>query len=149
MLRSAYRLRDDVPPESLDIVVLSGVLYHMSDMLVGLYATRELLKPGGLLLVQSCAVDDFTHSYANFGRFVAGRWWQPTGLCLRDMFEFMGYANINIQFYQSANCLARATRAEVDIPFKRGLNWEYEDIRDVKLRPLDSSLMAPAPLERR
>jgi len=86
---------------------------------------RELLKPGGLLLLQSSGVDDFTHSYANFGRFIAGRWWQPTGLCLQDMLGFMGYSDCLVQFYQPNNCFARASRVEVEIPFKRGLNWPF------------------------
>jgi SAM-dependent methyltransferase len=146
ILRSAYHLRGDIRPGSLDLILLSGVLYHMSDMLVGLYAMRELLKPGGLLLIQSNGIDDFQHSYANFGRFVAGRWWQPTGLCVKDMCEFMGYGNCEVRFYSPGNCLARAFRAEGDIPFKRGLNWPFEDRRDSQPRSLDASGMAPAPL---
>jgi SAM-dependent methyltransferase len=144
VLRSAYRLSDEIAPGSLDLILLSGVLYHLSDMLVGLYAMRELLKPGGVLLMQSSGIDDFTHSYANFGRFVAGRWWQPTGLCVQDMCEFMGYANCDVRFYEPTNCLARAVRHETDITFKRGLNWPFDDIRDARPRSLDVSLMAPA-----
>jgi SAM-dependent methyltransferase len=145
LLRSAYRLGEDIAPNSLDVILLSGVLYHMSDMLVGLYAMRELLKPGGLLLLQSSGVDDFTHSYANFGRFVAGRWWQPTGLCLQDMLGFMGYSDSLIRFYQPNNCFGRALRAEAEIPFKRGLNWAFDDVSDARPRSIDASLMAPAP----
>ena len=117
----------------------------MSDMLVGLYAMRELLRPGGMLLIQSSGVDDFEHSYANFGRFIAGRWWQPTGLCLQDMFGLMGFADPLVRFYNPTNCFARAIRAEAGIPFKRGLNWPFDDIRDARPRLLDAGLMAPAP----
>ncbi len=46
-------------------------------MLVGLYVMRQLLEPGGVLLIESNAVDDDTHSYDNFGQFYAGMWWQP------------------------------------------------------------------------
>src|SRR5579862_2778565 len=49
VLRSVYKLHDEVPAGSLDLILLAGVLYHLSDMLVGLYALRELLKPGGVL----------------------------------------------------------------------------------------------------
>jgi SAM-dependent methyltransferase len=147
ILRSAYHLRDSIQPGSLDLILLSGVLYHMSDMLVGLYAMRELLKPGGLLLIQSNGIDDFQHSYANFGRFIAGRWWQPTGLCVRDMCEFMGYGSCEVRFYTPGNCLARAVRVEENIPFKRGLNWPFENLRDSRPRSLDAAGMAPAPFE--
>jgi SAM-dependent methyltransferase len=145
ILQSAYRLAGQIPPGSLDVVLLSGVIYHLSDMLVGLYAMRELLKPGGLLLVQSNGVDDFEHSYANFGRFVAGRWWQPTGLCLKDMHEFMGFEECEVRFYESQYCMARARRADGEIPFKRGMNWQFEDARDRRPRSLDAGLMAPSP----
>jgi SAM-dependent methyltransferase len=145
VLNSGYRLGNDIAPGSLDIILLSGALYHMSDMLVGLYAMRELLKPGGLLLIQSNGVDDFEHSYANFGRFVAGRWWQPTGLCLQDMSEYMGYSDCEVRFYTANNCLMRAIKNHGDIQFKRGLNWPFDDLRDARPRSLDASLMAPAP----
>jgi SAM-dependent methyltransferase len=143
LLRSAYRLREDIAPGSLDIILLSGVLYHMSDMLVGLYAMRELLKPGGVLLIQSNGIDDFEQSYANFGRFIAGRWWQPTGLCIQDMLEFMGFRDYEVRFYKSDACLVHASTTDSDIPFKRGLNWPFEILRDARPRSLDAQLMAP------
>ena len=149
LLRSAYRLREDIAPGTLDIILLSGVLYHLSDMLVGLYAMRELLKPGGLLLMQSNGVDDFEQSYANFGRFIAGRWWQPSGLCIRDMLEFMGFRYCDVRFYNSNTCLVRASSTEGDIPFKRGLNWPFKSLRDARPRSIDHSLMAPVRADQR
>lgn len=147
VLRSVYRVREDIEPGSLDLVLLAGVLYHLSDMLVGLYALRELLKPGGVLLIQSNAVDDFRYSYANFGRFFAGMWWQPTGLCVKDMCDFMGYTECEVRFYAPNLCLARAVRSETDIPYRRGLNWAFKDIRDGMPRSLDWRIMAPSPRE--
>src|SRR5579862_1213828 len=137
VLSSAYDLRRHVEPHSLDIVLLAGVLYHMSDMLVGLYAMRELLKPGGLVLIQSNGIDDFDHSYANFGRFVAGRWWQPTGLCIQDMCAFMGFVDCEARFHSPTNCLARGVATAADIPFRRGLNWPFDDLKDARPRSLD------------
>jgi SAM-dependent methyltransferase len=145
ILQSAFRIRENIMPGSLDLILFSGVLYHMSDMLVGLYAMRELLKPRGLLLIQSSGVDDFAHSYANFGRFYAGRWWQPTGLCLQDMCEFMGFKKPEVRFYDPHNCLARAVPDEAEILFKRGLNWTFGDVHDARPRSLDASILAPAP----
>jgi len=146
ILRPIYRLREDIEPGSLDLILLAGVLYHLSDMLVGLHALRELLKPDGLLLIQSNGIDDFQHSYANFGRFFAGMWWQPTGLCVRDMCEFMGYRDCEVQFYAPQRCVGRATRAKGEIEFRRGLNWTFDVLRDRTNRSLDPSIMAPAPL---
>jgi 2-polyprenyl-3-methyl-5-hydroxy-6-metoxy-1,4-benzoquinol methylase len=76
---SLYDLPRKLAPSSFDVILLSGVLYHLSDMLVGLLALQHLLKEDGVLLIESNAVECFEHSYANFGRFVAGMWWQPTG----------------------------------------------------------------------
>ena len=145
VLRSAYRLREVIPPGSLDLILFAGVLYHLSDMLVGLYALRELLKPGGVLLIQSNAIDDFRHSYANFGRFYAGMWWQPTGLCIKDMCEFMGFADCEIRFYSHSLCLAHAVRTTDEICFRRGINWPFDDLRDRKIRLLDPGMVMPAP----
>ena len=145
VLRSIYRLQDEIAPKSLDYIVLAGVLYHLSDMLVGLYLLRELLKPGGVLLIESNGVDDFEHSYANFGRFYGGMWWQPTGLCIQDMCAFMGFGECDVRFYEESRCVARAVRGEGDLQYRRGLNSSFPTLRDSQARSLDSSIMAPAP----
>jgi len=146
---SLFVLRDQIPDESLDLVLLSGVLYHLSDMLVGLYIPHCLLKPGGVLLIETNAVNDFKHSYANFGRFYAGMWWQPSALCLQDMCDFMGFEDTEIRFYNDNRCLVRTVRASQDIPFKRGLNWRFDSLRDVYPRPMDPGIMAPVDSRRR
>jgi hypothetical protein len=145
LLCSAYRLGEKIAPGSLDIVLLAGVLYHLSDMLVGPYATREVLKPEGVLLVQSSGVDDFEHFYANCGRFVAGRWWQPTGLCLQDMFEFMGYTEGLCASTIRPTALHEPSGRRCRYPLRRDLIWPFENLRDGQPRTLDASLMAPAP----
>jgi SAM-dependent methyltransferase len=145
---SLYRLRDAIPDSSVDLIILAGVLYHLSDMLVGLLALRELLKPQGVLLIQSLAVDDGDRSYANFGRFCGGSWWHPTGRCIEDLCEFAGYVDTTVHFYKEGRCVARAARGQGEIPFKRGINWDFEDLRDARARTLDRSVLAPARLSR-
>ena len=141
---SVFSLLEQIPEGSLDLILFSGVLYHLSDMLVGLYVLRRLLKPGSLLLIETNAVDDFKQSYANFGRFYAGMWWQPSGLCVQDMCEFMGFEDTEIRFYQQNRCLVRTTRSSsMDIPFRRGLNWKFELLQDAIPRPMDPGVMAP------
>jgi SAM-dependent methyltransferase len=143
---SAYHLDAQLAPASLDLMLLSGVLYHMSDMLVGLYGLGQRIKPGGTLLIETNAVDDFTRSYANFGRFYAGMWWQPTARCVQDMCEFMGFEDVEVRFYKLGRCLVRARRAAGDIAFKRGMNWRFADLRDAERRTMDDRIMAPARL---
>lgn len=141
---SAYHLDQHIAKESLDLLLLSGVLYHMSDMLVGLYGLGKLLKPGGTLLIETNAVNDYKRSYANFGRFFAGMWWQPTALCVKDMCEFMGFNNVEVRFYKEGRCLVRAVKSADDIPFKRGMNWQFVSLRDAETRTMDCNIMAPA-----
>lgn len=141
---SIYHLTRHIAQGSLDIVACFGVLYHLSDMLLGLYVMRELLKEGGLLLLETNAVNNAKESYANFGRFYAGMWWQPTTLCVRDMLEFMGFVDIDIVVHQPSRCLAKACRASGDLRFKRGINWHFPSIRDLEARSLDPTIMAPA-----
>src|SRR5277367_4066225 len=143
---SLYRLRDAIPDSSVDLIIMAGVLYHLSDMLVGLLALRQLLKPDGVLLIQSLAVDDGDRSYANFGRFCGGSWWHPTGRCIQDLCEFAGFVDPAIHFYKDGRCVARAVRGQGDIPFKRGVNWDFADLRDARQRTLDRSVLAPARL---
>jgi SAM-dependent methyltransferase len=111
-----YRLGDHIEPVSLDLIFLGGVLYHLSDMLVGLLALRHLLKPGRLLISDLC--------------------------------EFMGFERPQIRFYTTGRCLARAVcPASATVPFKRGLNWAFAEIRDAVPRSTSSEHLAPRPLD--
>ncbi|HET9792974.1 MAG TPA: DUF1698 domain-containing protein [Thermoanaerobaculia bacterium] len=141
---TVYSLERRIPAGSLDLAVLSGVLYHLSDMLVGLYALRRLLKPGGVLLLESYVVEDEEASYANFGRFVGGMWWQPSTLCIRDLCEFTGYEQAATRMYRPDRCVGRAVRSEKEPPFRRGLNWDFSDRRDAVPRTMDTTILAPA-----
>lgn len=148
---SLYDLHEHVEPASIDLVLLSGVLYHLSDMLAGLIAVQQLLKPGGRLLIQTNAVENYEASYANFGRFYAGWWWQPTALCIQDLCEFAGLGRAEVRFYEPGRCLAladkpdAATDPEAAVPFKRGVHWQFGDRADSAERHLDASALAPAP----
>lgn len=143
---SLYGLDAELGPERFDLVLLAGVLYHVSDMLVALIVCQRLLKPGGTLLLESNAVECFEHSYANYGRYFGGMWWQPTALCLADVCEHAGFARPDVAFYQPGRALARATKpAEPRVPFTRGVNYPFADRRDEAERSLDPQLMAPAP----
>ena len=127
-----------------DFIILSGVLYHLSDMLVGLYVMRELLRVGGMLLVESAAVDDDEHSYANFGRFAMGMWWQPSTLCVMDMCQFMGLSDVEVRMYWPDRCFARGRKTgDKPIRFRRGMNYPFTDLRDAEGRATDLEKMAP------
>jgi len=147
---SLYDLHDNVEPGSLDLIVCAGVLYHLSDMLVGIIRLQQLLKPGGVLLLETNAVEDFERSYANYGRFVGGMWWQPTARCVADLCQHAGLADIQLEFLQPERLLVRAVRSsEEPLPFVRGLALTPEELgrtdrADATARSLDMSELAPA-----
>ncbi len=64
-----------------DLVVFSGVLYHMFDVLGGLLRARRHLRDGGIMLVETAAVlapEPVLHFNAK-GRFMSGdNFWFPT-----------------------------------------------------------------------
>ena len=141
----------DVPQRlghgSLDVILCGGVLYHCSDMLVAMIALQEALRPGGVLLLETNAVRDVENSYANFGRFVAGMWWKPTGACLVDLCRFAGFDEPDVRFYHSGRALVRATKpADARVRFRRGMNWRFDDVHDDEERGMDPGQLAPAPL---
>jgi 2-polyprenyl-3-methyl-5-hydroxy-6-metoxy-1,4-benzoquinol methylase len=144
---SLFELAERMEPESLDVILFAGVLYHLSDMLVGMVALQRLLRPGGLLIVETNAVECFDHSYANFARYFGGGWWQPTARCVADLCEYSGLGDgAEVRFYQPGRALARVVKPEgATVPFKRGMNWSFEDLRDERERSLDPGIMAPAP----
>lgn len=107
-----YRLEGHVESGSLDLVLVAGVLYHLSAMLMGLHALRRLLKPGGALLIESAAIDDFERSYADFARFVGGAWRAPSGLCNQ------GHARFH-ELRRPHDPPARTCRAATDPPAPR------------------------------
>jgi SAM-dependent methyltransferase len=142
---SLYHLEEHIRTESLDLILCSGVLYHLSDMLVGLLALQKLLKSHGVLIIESNAVEDYERSYANFGRFYAGMWWQPTALCIQDMLGFTGYEGADIRFYMPGRCLVRAVKSDKPcVPFRRGMTYQRGDVMDQVERGLDPAVMRPA-----
>lgn len=141
---SLFGLSEHIAAGSLDLVFAGGLLYHLSDMLVGLLELREVLRVNGTLILETNAVEDFERSYANYGRYVGGMWWQPTALAIQDMLEAAGFAEIDIRFYRPGRCLVRATRTSDPIVNKRGMNWAFGSLDDDATRSMDLGAMKPA-----
>jgi 2-polyprenyl-3-methyl-5-hydroxy-6-metoxy-1,4-benzoquinol methylase len=147
---SLYDLVEEVGEGQFDVILCAGVLYHLSDMLVGLIELQRLLKPGGVLILESNAIENYEHSYANYGRYFGGMWWQPTALCIQDMAEHAGFERPeDVVFYQPGRALARVVKPtdpeRATPPFTRGVNLDVDDRRDRVERTLDPAVMAPAP----
>lgn len=141
---SLYGLSEHVPAGSVDVIFAGGLLYHLSDMLVGLLDLREVLCDGGTLVLETNAVEDWERSYANYGRYVGGMWWQATALAIQDMLEATGFSEIDIRFYRPGRCLVRATKTGDPIVNKRGINWTFDSLDDEVTRSMDLGDMKPA-----
>ena len=134
-----YRMPWFPETRNLDIIVCSGVLYHMSDMIVGLKTLYDCLRAPGTLLLESQVAPEADLPYANFGRFVSGMWWEPSPGCVREMLEFVGFDEIAWEphsFSQRAIFSARKI-TERQMTFKRGLNYPFADILDARQRIFD------------
>jgi SAM-dependent methyltransferase len=81
-LSDLKRLSEELGLSSFDVIVFSGVLYHMPDPLTGLLTVRQLVRDGGLILVETAAVaDERMVAYFNaHGRLYSGTgtYWLPS-----------------------------------------------------------------------
>jgi len=72
-------------PSGFDVVVFSGVLYHMLDIIGGLLQARRHVRTGGIMVVETAAIlsaNPVAHLNAS-GRFMSGdNYWMPTLGCL-------------------------------------------------------------------
>ena len=120
----------------LDIIVCSGVLYHLSDMIVGLKTLYDCLRAGGSLLMESQVAPEAELPYAYFGRFVSGMWWEPSPGCVREMLEWVGFDEVHWEPHSAAQrALFHARKITPrQMPFKRGLNYPFADILDARQR---------------
>lgn len=100
ILRSRIRHYPDLPVYDLprlgvrdfDIALCFGVYYHLKDPLLAFTRLRQVLKTGGLLLVEGEVINDQRDCYARFHyrqhhRQDPSNWWVPTIACLRSWIE--------------------------------------------------------------
>jgi tRNA (mo5U34)-methyltransferase len=74
-----------------DVVIFSGVYYHLKSPLLALSKLRSIMKTGGLLVVDGPILLDPGRSYATFLYRDAvpdrSNWWIPTARCLTEWIE--------------------------------------------------------------
>ncbi|HEY7521331.1 MAG TPA: methyltransferase domain-containing protein [Methylomirabilota bacterium] len=89
---------------TFDVVLFCGVLYHTIDPTVFLYMVRTLLKPGGLLLLEtSAAISSDAALFLNKdGRFFAStNYYQPSTEWLDYMLRLIGFRIIDVEYTSS------------------------------------------------
>lgn len=130
-----YRMPWFPETRDLDLIVLSGVLYHLSDMIVALKTLYDCLTAPGTLLIHTQAAPEREFPYADFGRFAQGVWWQPSTGCVREMLAMVGFDEIDAEPYLQREAILRATKVVPrQMTFKRGLNYPFANILDAQPR---------------
>jgi tRNA (mo5U34)-methyltransferase len=88
---SIYDVRT-LGPDDFDVVVFSGVYYHLRHPLLALAMLRQIMATGGVIIVEGPVVDNTEDSFASFyyhDTFAddVSNWWVPTRRCLREWIE--------------------------------------------------------------
>ena len=85
-----------------DVVILSGVLYHMFDPMGGLVRVRGLVRPNGLVIVETvAAVSDTSRLLWNdpLTIYGPGTYFVPTTAALGSMMPFVGLTPIDCRYF--------------------------------------------------
>lgn len=90
---SVYNI-DELPERPFDIVLFLGVLYHLRYPLFAIAKIRQVLREGGILVVETACIDDSTRSFMEFQLGLRSAiyedpttWCAPSVLCLQEMLE--------------------------------------------------------------
>ena len=96
---SLYDLTTDEFQDAFDIVLFSGVLYHLSDPVLGLRITFNAVRPGGRCLLETAAAKSNARILDYAGKNDPGRggganWFYPSPLVVSEMMDEVGYCDI-------------------------------------------------------
>lgn len=88
---SVYQI-DKLGVRDFDIILFCGVYYHLKNPLLALAKLRQVMKVGGLIIVEGAVVDGAEEASARFYYHEvlgddASNWWVPTVPCLRQWIE--------------------------------------------------------------
>ena len=88
--------------EPFDIVLFSGVLYHMIDPLAGVLLARGLVRNGGLMVLETAGIvdDQMAMHFNHCGRFNPGTcYWLASVGCLDYMARFSRLQPIDCTYF--------------------------------------------------
>lgn len=130
-----------------DLIVFSGVLYHMFDPLSGLAMVRNLLREGGLLVLETGAILDGQQAmYANAaGRFYpADDYWLPSVATLDYWLRFLRLEVLDVCHLRHrtvdglpvvrAGLVARATASFHALPDDQWMPMQNQGLFDADFR---------------
>ena len=85
----------EIQPNNFDIIILSSVLNHVYDIFGTLAQARNLLKPGGLLIVETACIESAESSFYfnNEGYFYndSYAYWFPTVACFKHLLSLCSF----------------------------------------------------------
>ena len=99
---SLYGLKEAEFYDSFDIVLFAGVLYHLSDPVLGLRITFDVVKPGGMCLMETAVMRSHARIVEYAGRNEIGRgesavganWFYPSPSVAAEMMREVGYSDV-------------------------------------------------------
>ena len=127
-----------------DVILFSGILYHMFDPLAGLTRVRGLVRLNGLVIVETVAAVSDTASLLyndTLWMYGPGTYFVPTTAALGSMLSFVGLAPIDCRYFVFSKhddlplCRIAVCCRAVDIPvlsdhvpdYARGQYSWYQD----------------------
>ncbi|MGH6925419.1 MAG: class I SAM-dependent methyltransferase [Propylenella sp.] len=144
--------------DGFDVVVNSGLLYHVFGPINVLAATRSIVKTGGVLIVETAVstAPDYSMTFNAAGalnKVDATTFWYPSVRMLDYMLRMLRLLPLDLAFY--GNRLAIACRAVRDVPSPAGDEWlqktyvarDYLDLTDWTIldRSVDGEVGYSAP----
>jgi 2-polyprenyl-3-methyl-5-hydroxy-6-metoxy-1,4-benzoquinol methylase len=96
---SLYDLTADEFQDAFDIVLFAGVLYHLSDPVLGMRITFDALKPGGTVLLETGAMRSEERVIEYAGREQqsgtnGANWFFPSPVVVTGMMGEVGYTDV-------------------------------------------------------
>lgn len=105
---------------SFDVVLFSGVLYHLPNPLAGLQRVLEVTKPGGLTICETAT--DLNHLKEPAAALVVDQrgpdnydrnWWRPNWRGVVSMFEQTGFEQVRVVEMPKLSLGQRLLQADV------------------------------------
>jgi len=90
-----------------DYVLFAGVLYHLTDPILGLRIIFNSLKDGGIVLIETAAIDSKEQILEYRGSEKSGwNWFFPSAPAVSQMLADVGFKDINISKIESGRLFA-------------------------------------------
>src|SRR5713226_2422532 len=99
--RSVYEIDGQEFREKFDFIFCLGVIYHLSDPILGLRRMYHALKPGGFLCIESMSIDhpecvcEYEGPSKRRGEF-GWNWFVPSPKCIFQWLEDAGFREIRV-----------------------------------------------------